>query len=65
MMGHDGSAGRSAGVRYPTTELQLLTTCSAVRHASAWTVSVGFRAPLVPMTDAPRMPRLGTSWESP
>src|SRR5205085_1786381 len=39
--------------------------CSAVRHASAWTVSVGLWAPLVPMTDAPSTPRFGTSCENP
>ena len=39
--------------------------CSAVLQASAWTVRVGFRAPLVPITDAPRMPRFGASCEKP
>src|SRR5213594_4000390 len=40
---------------------QFFTRCSAVRQASAWAVSVGFRAPLVPITEAPRMPRVGAS----
>lgn len=41
------------------------TRCLAVRQASACAVSVGLRAPLVPMTLAPRMPRFGTSCEKP
>jgi len=44
---------------------QFFTKYSAVRHASACTVRVGFLAPLDPMTDAPRIPRFGTSWEKP
>ena len=44
---------------------QLPARCAAVRQARAWAVSVGLRAPLVPMTDAPRMPRLGASCENP
>src|SRR6516164_5449103 len=44
---------------------QFLTRCSAVRHASAWTVSVGLCAPLVPIVDAPRTPRFGASCEKP
>src|SRR5689334_21210415 len=39
--------------------------CSAVRHPSACAVSVGFRAPLVPITEAPRTARFGTSCEKP
>src|SRR5262245_4956221 len=44
---------------------QFFTRWSAVRQASACTVSVGFRAPLVPIVDAPSTPRLGASWEKP
>src|ERR1700739_1598701 len=47
--------------RYWAIAFQFLARWSAVRHASAWTVSVGLRAPLVPMTDAPSTPRLGAS----
>src|SRR5262245_4926131 len=38
---------------------------SAVRQPSACAVSVGFRAPLVPITEAPSTPRFGTSCEKP
>src|SRR5271156_560310 len=44
---------------------QFLVKWSAVRQASACAVSVGLCAPLVPITDAPMTPRLGTSWENP
>ena len=44
---------------------QFLLRCSAVRQASACAVSVGLCAPLVPITEAPRMPRLGTSCAKP
>src|SRR5262245_49007374 len=44
---------------------QFFARYSAVRHAMACTVSVGFRAPLVPITEAPRKPRFGTSCEKP
>src|SRR5262249_27384914 len=44
---------------------QFLTRCSAVRHASACTVSVGLCAPLVPITEPPSTPRFGTSCEKP
>lgn len=46
-------------------DLQFLMRCSLVRHASACAVSVGFREPLVPITEAPSMPRFGTSCENP
>ena len=36
---------------------------SAVRHARVCAVSVGLCAPLVPITEVPRMPRFGTSCE--
>jgi len=36
-----------------------------VRHADACSVSVGWRAPLVPITDPPSTPRVGTSCEIP
>src|SRR5882672_1949619 len=49
----------------PAIERQFLLRCSALRQASAWAVSVGLCAPLVPMTDAPPTPRLGTSGEKP
>jgi hypothetical protein len=41
---------------------QFLPRCSAVRQASACAVSVGLCAPLVPITEAPRTPRLGASF---
>src|SRR5947209_8309603 len=44
---------------------QFLLRCSAVRQASACAVSVGLCAPLVPITEAPRTPRFGTSCEKP
>src|SRR5919204_2396316 len=44
---------------------QFFARCSAVRHASACTVSVGLCAPLVPIVDAPRTPRFGASCEKP
>src|SRR5438093_840475 len=47
------------------TLFQFLTRYSAVRQASACTVSVGLCAPLVPITEAPRTPRFGDSWEKP
>ena len=47
------------------TFFQFLIRCSAVRQASACAVSVGLRAPLVPITDAPSTPRFGTSCEKP
>src|ERR1700736_2160237 len=46
-------------------DFQFLIRCSAVRHASACAVSVGLCAPLVPMVEAPRIPRFGTSWAKP
>ena len=46
-------------------DFQFFTRCSAVRQHSACTVRVGLCAPLVPITDAPRIPRLGTSCEKP
>src|SRR5690242_3615668 len=46
-------------------DFQFFTRLSAVRHESAWTVSVGFLAPLVPITEAPRTARLGASCENP
>ena len=44
--GH-GSSGGSAGesTPHPAIDLQFLIKRSAVRHASAWIVSVGLRAP--------------------
>ena len=39
--------------------------CSAVRQAMACNVSVGLRAPLVPITEPPATARLGTSWDIP
>jgi hypothetical protein len=45
----------------PAIPFQFPARCSAVRHASACAVSVGLCAPLVPITDAPKMPRFGTS----
>jgi hypothetical protein len=47
----------------PAIAFQFVVRCSAVRHACA--VSVGLCAPLVPITDAPKMPRSGTSWAKP
>src|SRR5271155_33138 len=44
---------------------QFFARYSAVRQASAWAVSVGLRAPLVPITEAPSTPRLGTWCEKP
>src|ERR1700760_1018533 len=44
---------------------QFDTRCSAVRQPRACAVSVGLWAPLVPITEAPRIPRFGTSWEKP
>ena len=41
---------------HPLIDFQFFARRSAVRHAHAWTVRVGFRAPLVPITDAPRTP---------
>jgi hypothetical protein len=38
---------------------------SAVRQANACAVRVGLWAPLVPITEAPRIPRLGTSCAKP
>jgi hypothetical protein len=44
---------------------QFLLRCSAVRQATACAVSVGLCAPLVPITEAPRTPRFGTSCAKP
>src|SRR5205814_235276 len=44
---------------------QFFARWSAVRQASACTVNVGLRAPLVPITEAPSTPRFGTSCEKP
>ena len=46
-------------------DFQFFTRCSAVRHASACMVSVGLRAPLVPNTDPPSIPRLALHARSP
>src|SRR5438094_9970836 len=46
---------------HPAIVFQFFARCSAVRQASACTVSVGLCAPLVPITDAPRIPRFGAS----
>src|ERR1039458_1826404 len=40
-------------------DFQFFTRYAAVRQASACAVSVELRAPLVPITEAPRIPRLG------
>ena len=65
---------RPAGLKSCTTTVvrfyvaivfQFFARYSAVRHASACAVSVGLRAPLVPITEAPRIPRFGASWEKP
>jgi hypothetical protein len=45
---------------YAPVDFQFCTSRSDVRQASACTVSVGFRAPDVPITDAPRMPRFAS-----
>jgi hypothetical protein len=45
----------------PAIAFQFADRCSAVRQASACAVRVGLWAPLVPITEAPRMPRFGTS----
>src|SRR5215469_7074868 len=50
---------------HPVMALKFLTSRSAVLQARACTVSVGFRAPLVPISEAPRMPRFGASCEKP
>src|SRR5215470_5118607 len=50
---------------YAAIVFQFFARWSAVRHASACAVRVGFRAPLVPITDAPRIPRFGTSCDRP
>ena len=69
--------GKAASSRYKAREdsdlespyvaifFQFFARYSAVRHAIACSVSVGFRAPLAPMTDAPRIPRFGASCEKP
>jgi|GEM_PF-5229581 len=46
---------------HPAMVFQFLARYSAVRHASACAVSVGLWAPLVPITEDPRMPRFGAS----
>lgn len=57
-----GSDTRSAA---QVNDFQFFTRYSAVRQASACAVSVGLRAPLVPITEAPRIPKLGISCEKP
>lgn len=49
------------GSLYSAIDFQFLISRSAVLHASACAVNVGFRAPLVPITDAPRTPKFGAS----
>src|SRR5215831_8960315 len=51
--------------RHPAIAFQFAVRCAAVRHASACAVRVGLCAPLVPITDAPKIPRFGTSWAKP
>ena len=46
---------------YAVLDLQVSAKCSAVRQARAWTVRVGFLEPLVPIKEAPRIPKFGTS----
>src|SRR6266511_3959580 len=50
---------------YPVIDFQFLTTYSAVRHAVAWIVCVGFRPADFGKGEPPRIPRFGTSWEIP
>jgi hypothetical protein len=45
----------------PAIARQFAARHSAVRHASAWAARVGLWAPLVPITEASRIPRFGTS----
>ncbi len=60
-MGFDGGIWSLTDGFYEVMERQLLTRCSALRQDSACTVKVGFLAPLVPITDAPSIPRFGAS----
>jgi hypothetical protein len=62
--GSDSRPRRSA-TRHLAIVPQFRPRCSAVRQASACAVSVGLCAPLVPITEAPRMPRFGTSCAKP
>lgn len=57
--------GPSALLSYCAIDFQFFTRLSAVRHASACKVSVGFRAPCVPITDPPSIARFGASCENP
>jgi hypothetical protein len=47
----------SALLSHCAIDFQFFTRLSAVRHASACKVSVGFRAPCVPITDPPSIAR--------
>src|SRR2546428_92713 len=57
-------ACRLVRLSHPAIVCQCLARCSAVRHASACAVSVGLWAPLVPITDAPRIDRKSTRLNS-